>query len=127
MFNMTVEGSFSAAHAIREYPGVCQRLHGHNYRVVVRLTGDKLDKLGMLVDYVDVKRALTEALSSFDHRYLNEVDDFLEVNPTCEELARVIYRRFKAALLTTDDLRGRVAVADVTIYESEKTGVGYGE
>ena len=124
---MTVESTFSAAHAIREYPGVCQRLHGHNYRVVVRLTGEKLDKLGMLVDYVDVKRALTEALSSFDHRYLNEVDDFLEVNPTCEELARVIYRRFKAALLTTDDLRSRVSVADVTIYESEKTGVGYGE
>jgi len=127
MFRMSVEGQFSAAHSLREYPGPCCQLHGHNYIVQVRLTGTELDALGMLVDYTDVKRALAEALAPLDHAYLNDLPEFATVNPTSENIARLLYARIKANLLTTDDLRRRVRLAEVVVYETERQGVGYGE
>ncbi len=127
MYHMTVEGRFSAAHCIREHPGACRRLHGHNYRVVVHLTGSELDALGMLVDYGDVKHALTIVLQPYDHGYLNELPDFETVNPTSEGLARTLFRQLRETLLTTDDLRRRVHVREVVVFEAEHQGVGYGE
>jgi 6-pyruvoyltetrahydropterin/6-carboxytetrahydropterin synthase len=127
MFRMTVEGQFSAAHAIREYPGPCCQLHGHNYRVVIHLAGAELDRLGMLIDYAEVKRVLAEVLAPFDHAYLNDLPAFTTMNPTSEEIARLLYRQMRDALLTTDDLRRRVTLTEVIVYESERQGVGYGE
>ncbi|HOF89371.1 MAG TPA: 6-carboxytetrahydropterin synthase QueD [Armatimonadota bacterium] len=127
MFRMTVEGRFSAAHSLRGYPGPCCRLHGHNYLVQVRLEGEELDALGMLVDYTEVKAALTDALAPFDHQYLNDLPDFAAVNPTSEALARLLYARVCERLFTRDDLRRRVRVTEVIICENERQGVGYGE
>ncbi len=127
MFRMTVENHFSAAHVICDYPGPCRQLHGHNYRVEVHLEGEELDALGMLIDYVEVKRALEQVLDPLDHQFLNELPEFSAMQPTSEQIARLIYGRLKDALLTTDDLRRRVRLADVTVYESERQGVGYGE
>ena len=127
MFRMTVKTQFSAAHQIRGYPGPCCQLHGHNYEVVVELSGDELDDLGMLIDYSDVKRALAEVLQPLDHAYLNDVEPFTTVNPTSEELARLIFHRLRDALLATDDLRRRIHLREVVIFESNRQGVGYGE
>lgn len=127
MFRMTVEDHFSAAHSLREYPGPCCRLHGHNYRVLVRLEGDELDTLGMLIDYTDVKRALAAVLHRYDHVHLNEMPEFQQNNPTSEVLAMTIYQQLTAALLTTDDLKRRIRLTEVVIYESDNQGVGYGE
>lgn len=124
---MVVEGHFSAAHEIRGHTGLCCKLHGHNYRVVVHLAGSELDQLGMLIDYGDVKHALGQVLQPLDHAYLNEIDPFTIVNPTSEEIARVIYTRLRDVLLITDDLRRRVHLQEVVVYETEKQGVGYGE
>lgn len=127
MFRMTVESQFSAAHAIRNYPGPCCQLHGHNYRVVVHLSGEELDALGMLIDYTDVKAALTTVLAPFDHAYLNELPDFAVANPTSEQIARILYQQLIATLFTTDDLCRRVHLDEVIVFESERQGVGYGE
>jgi len=127
MYRMTVEGQFSAAHEIRGHTGLCCKLHGHNYRIVVHLAGEELDQLGMLIDYSDVKRALAQVLLPLDHAYLNEIDPFTIINPTSEEIARVIFVRLRDALLITDDLRRRVRLQEVVVYETEKQGVGYGE
>ncbi len=127
MFRMTVESQFSAAHAIREYLGPCCQLHGHNYRVVAHLLGTELDALGMLIDYAEVKRALANMLAPLDHAYLNELAEFATINPTSEEIARLLYYRLKNTLLTTDDLRRRVRISEVIVYESDRQGVGYGE
>lgn len=124
---MTVEAQFSAAHAICDYPGPCRHLHGHNYRVVVHLAGRELDSLGMLIDYTDVKRALAEVLAPMDHAYLNDLPHFAGMNPTSENIAHVVYDLLKAALLTTDDLRRRIVLTEVIVYESERQGVGYSE
>ena len=127
MFRMVVESTFSAAHAIREYQGPCCQVHGHNYRVVLTLAGTELDKLGMLIDYAEVKRVLARVLAPFDHVHLNDLPTFAERNPTSEEIARVLYGATRAALLTTDDLRRRVRLVEVTVFESERQGVGYSE
>lgn len=127
MYRMTVEGRFSAAHSLRDYPGPCCQLHGHNYCVEVRLAGAELDALGMLIDYTEVKRALTDALEPFDHAYLNDLPEFAEVNPTSENIARLLYARIKERLFTTDDTRRRVRLVEVIVYETERQGVGYGE
>lgn len=127
MFRMTVESQFSAAHAIRNYPGPCCRMHGHNYRVVVRLAGEELNALGMLIDYTDVKKALAMVLDPLDHTTLNERPEFSHVNTTSEELARLIYRRLRDILFADADVRRRVWLREVIVYESDRQGVGYGE
>ncbi len=127
MYRMTVQDRFSAAHALREYNGPCCQLHGHNYTVEVRLAGTELDALGMLVDYREVKEALAKALAPFDHGYLNDLTEFAEVNPTSENIARLLYTRVKEQFFTRDDLRRRVRLVEVVVYETERQGVGYGE
>ena len=127
MYRMDVQDRFSAAHALREYRGPCCQLHGHNYTVEVRLAGTELDALGMLVDYHEVKEALAKALAPFDHGYLNDLPEFAEINPTSENIARLLYTRMKEQLFTRDDLRRRIRLVEVVVYETERQGVGYGE
>jgi hypothetical protein len=55
MFEVTVEQTFAAGHALRNYKGKCENVHGHNFKVQVRIEGPSLDETGMLVDFIDVK------------------------------------------------------------------------
>ena len=59
MFEIVVQHHFCAAHALRGYDGKCANLHGHNFVVEARVTGDRLNGIGILVDFKDVKAALT--------------------------------------------------------------------
>jgi 6-pyruvoyltetrahydropterin/6-carboxytetrahydropterin synthase len=90
MFEIVVEKSFSAAHFLPSFPGKCQRLHGHNYRVRAFLRGDFLDESGMLADFGAVKEALAAVVDRYDHYCLNEVPDFEAVPPSTENVARRI-------------------------------------
>ena len=84
------EFTFEAAHRLPHVPEghKCARLHGHNYRVQVFVAGDELQDSGMLIDFGDVRRECREAMSCFDHRYLNELDEFADAYPTTEQLAQ---------------------------------------
>ena len=62
MFELVIEKTFAAAHFLRSYSGPCERLHGHNYRVQVYVTGDRLNESGLLEDFGDIKRALNQVL-----------------------------------------------------------------
>ena len=119
MYELSVQGNFSAAHNLRGYKGDCERLHGHNWRVQVHLAADELDGLGMVMDFRDVKGLLNEILSELDHRYLNEVKPFDVQNPTTENLCRHIADRL------AQGLPDRVAVRRVTCWESENCGSSY--
>lgn len=124
MYELKAEGAFEAAHQIKDYPGKCARLHGHNWVVQAVVRGHTLDELGMLVDFKTVKALLGEVLERFDHRYLNELAPFSQgVNPTAENLARVIYEALaeKAPLAEAADVR----LAAVTVWESPKSSVTY--
>ncbi len=118
-YELTVKSEFSAAHHLREYRGKCEHLHGHNWQVELCLAGDELNSEGMLFDFKEAKRALAEVLDRFDHRYLNESAPFDRLNPSCENLARVI------AEGVAEKLPPHVRVASVTAWESGRSAITY--
>lgn len=124
MYELSVHQHFSAAHSLREYPGDCQRLHGHNWEVEIRARGEELGSLGLVISFSDLKALLREVLSELDHRYLNELPAFAAENPTAENLARYIFRRLQALL---DERFGGVRMAGVQVWETPGQGVLYFE
>jgi 6-pyruvoyltetrahydropterin/6-carboxytetrahydropterin synthase len=121
MYEVTVVRSFSSAHRLREYDGNCENLHGHNWKVEVAFGGTELDRLGMLVDFRAAKSAVDEVLGRLDHRFLNDVPPFTEINPTTENLARAIAEQVQQAL---PDGAG-AAVTRVRVWESEGCSASY--
>jgi 6-pyruvoyltetrahydropterin/6-carboxytetrahydropterin synthase len=119
MYELSVEGHFAAAHSLREYEGECERLHGHNWRVVARVAADELDRLGMVVDFRRLKQALEEALAGLDHSYLNEVPPFDVRNPTTENICRHVADRLQG--LVPEGVR----VTRVACWESSECGAVY--
>jgi 6-pyruvoyltetrahydropterin/6-carboxytetrahydropterin synthase len=95
MYNIKVEAYFSAAHNLRGYRGKCEELHGHNWKVEVVVEKERLDKVGMVLDFRTLKRQLNSILEKLDHRYLNRIPYFRKINPTSENIARYIYNNIK--------------------------------
>ena len=93
MFEIFRERVFSASHQLREYEGRCERLHGHNWRVRVHLAAEHLDEHGMVIDFHELDALMAKAIEPYEHQHLNDVEPFDEVNPSCENLARVICER----------------------------------
>jgi 6-pyruvoyltetrahydropterin/6-carboxytetrahydropterin synthase len=90
--------TFEAAHYLPCFPDghKCRRMHGHSFRVEIVVEGDMDPAKGYLVDYGDIKQAISPVHDALDHRCLNEVAG-LE-NPTAELLARWIWDRLKPTL-----------------------------
>lgn len=104
---------FDAAHRLDRLPPEhkCHRLHGHTYRVEIRLRGEPGRRLGMLIDYADIAAAWRPLHDLLDHRLLNEIPG-LGV-PTTEVLAEWVYERLAPSL-------GGLALS-VRVYESATT------
>jgi 6-pyruvoyltetrahydropterin/6-carboxytetrahydropterin synthase len=90
--------SFEAAHSL---PNVlpshrCHRLHGHSYRVELKLEGPVDPVTGFVVDFFDIEKAFAPVLALIDHQYLNEVEGL--ANPTAENIAAWIWQRIKPSL-----------------------------
>jgi len=125
MFELTVEIPFCAAHEIKGHPGPCAQLHGHNYRALITVSGERLNQAGMLVDFGDLKDLSALVVASLDHAYLNALPAFADINPTAEAIARHIYRGVAAELASRSDLP--LVLARVTVYESERSFATYQE
>lgn len=69
MFRITREYWFSAAHRIEGHPK-CGRLHGHNYKVEIQLTVDRLGGAGMVLDFAELDRVVKPIVDELDHRYM---------------------------------------------------------
>ncbi|MDD5120617.1 MAG: 6-carboxytetrahydropterin synthase QueD [Candidatus Omnitrophica bacterium] len=93
MYSLRVEGAFSSAHNLRGYKGKCEELHGHNWRVQINIKSDRLDKIGMVLDFKLLKNKLSACLEQMDHKYLNKLPYFKKVNPTSENIAAYIYKK----------------------------------
>lgn len=124
MFEITVEETFSSGHALRGYRGKCENPHGHNYRVCVKLAGPKLNEIGLLMDFKDLKTLIRLEVASLDHQYLNDLEPFREVNPSAENLAKHFYERIEAGLQA--GAQG-VAIRSVTVYETDATAAVYSD
>ena len=97
MFSARVEADFSAAHFLSHYRGKCEKLHGHNYKVRLRVRGENLDEGGMLADFSLLKKALKEAIALLDHSNLNDMELFHN-DPSAERIARFIFEEVKNKL-----------------------------
>ena len=118
-YALTVGASIAAAHRLREYGGNCERLHGHNWRVDVTVESDSLDGRGIALDFREIKTALAELLSRFDHRYLNDVAPFDALNPSSENFARYIFEEMEKRIPPP------VKVSRVAVWESEGARAEY--
>lgn len=122
MFEVAVEESFAAGHALRNYKGKCENVHGHNYRVRVTLAGEQLDSAGLLYDFVELKRGISEVIRAIDHKFLNDLAPFDQVNPSAENLARYFYEEISKQLSASAN---GARVKEVTIYETDTTAATY--
>jgi 6-pyruvoyltetrahydropterin/6-carboxytetrahydropterin synthase len=116
MFQVSVEETFSSGHALRGYKGKCENPHGHNYRVQVTLAGPKLDNIGLLVDFTELKRVLRGIIAGLDHQFLNDLDAFKALNPSAENLAKYFYDETHRQLTTLPDGAG---ITEVTVWETD--------
>jgi len=121
MYELVVKRKFSAAHQLVGYKGKCENLHGHTYGVDVFVRADELDQAGLAVDFKELKKAIDGLLDDYDHRLLNEVPPFDEINPSAENLARVLYQALK------DRLPRGVSLSMVRVWENEDAGAAYFE
>ena len=120
MYEIIVEKHFDAAHFLRGYQGKCESMHGHRYRVVVKIEAEKLNDIDLAYDFTDLKRHLKEILERYDHTCLNDVPPFDEINPSSENIAVTIYNELR------DKLSGApVSISRIEAWESPQAGVAY--
>lgn len=120
IYTLKIVTDFAAAHTLRDYPGACSRMHGHNWKVEVEVQATKLDEVGMGIDFKEIKRATRQVTDELDHYYLNDIPPFDRVNPTAENIASYIYQAV-SELLNND----RISVKAVTLWETERACVRY--
>lgn len=119
---LKVVTEFASAHTLRDYPGACSRMHGHNWKVELEVVATTLDDVGMGIDFKQMKTAANEVADRLDHRYLNDLEPFTEINPTAENIAAYMYREI-AAKINSDTIR----VQAVTLWETDRACVRYSE
>ena len=121
MFEVTVEQTFAAGHALRNYRGKCENVHGHNYRVRVTVQGDQLDATGLLVDFIDVNRLISGTVEYLDHRFINDLPPFDQLNPSAENIAKYFYESVSGGLKSEVAAR----VSEVQIWETDVSSAIY--
>jgi 6-pyruvoyltetrahydropterin/6-carboxytetrahydropterin synthase len=119
VYEVAREFSFSAAHQIRLHGGKCERLHGHNWRVRIYARAVELNPIGMVIDFADLQEIATGICARFDHRNVNEVPPFDQINTTAENLARFFFDEANRELSRTEG--DRVRVSKVEVWESDQS------
>lgn len=138
MYYLTSEASFEGAHFLSGYDGKCSNLHGHRWRVILKIKSESLmpdgQQRGMVIDFGDVKKALKIETDFLDHTFIYEKgslkattiaalnnENFLmrevEFRPTAENFARYFYDLF------TD--KYGFDVAEATVYETPNNCASY--
>ncbi len=121
-YTLKVVTDFAAAHSLRNYPGDCSKLHGHNWKVEAEVTATSLNEVGIGMDFKQIRKETKAICEHLDHTYLNELSPFDEINPTAENIAAYIYSEL-AKQLNSDTTR----VSAITIWETERACVRYTE
>ena len=122
MFELKIVTDFASAHSLRDYPGDCARLHGHNWQVEVSVCSQVLDESGIAIDFREIKKKTKLVVKRLDHQYLNEIKPFDVLNPTAENIAKYFFDEI-ALLITNKDVK----VKEVMIWETPRSAVTYSE
>jgi 6-pyruvoyltetrahydropterin/6-carboxytetrahydropterin synthase len=117
-FDITTTREFSAAHQLRLYDGSLEPLHGHNWRVKVTVTSERLDAIGVVMDFHELERLLDAIVAPWHNTHLNEQPPFAsELNPTTEHVAFHIGKTLK--------LPAGVRVSSVDVWETSNCSAVY--
>jgi len=120
MFDIFIDTHFAGAHHLREYPGDCEKPHGHNWKVKVTVRATELDQYGMGIDFKVLKKIVKEVIDKLDHHDLNTLPYFQDRNPSSEHIARFIYDEVKS-LLSSDNY----SLFTVKVLETDTQGLTY--
>ena len=121
MFELKVITHFAAAHQLKMVAKKCENLHGHNWKIEVCLAGETLNNAGVLMDFGEIKKHVSEIMEELDHKFLNELVCFDEDNPpSSENIALYIAEALQASISDSS-----VRVSSVTAWESENACATY--
>ena len=133
MFRVTREIDFCYGHRLLDYDGKCKFLHGHNGRAVITIESPRLDERGMVFDFTEIKRVVSNWIDeNLDHRMILRRDDparqpleklgeplyLVDVNPTAENIARLIFDYAKSQ---------GIPIVEVRLWETPRCFATYGE
>lgn len=122
MWEISSETVVAAAHQLRLAPGEGERLHGHNWRIKATVRASELDSRGFVMDFNELAPALRAIVEPYEHVFLNEIAPFDDVNPTAENIARVIFQNLAAKV---NDARVKVVLIEV--WENDTCAARYWE
>jgi 6-pyruvoyltetrahydropterin/6-carboxytetrahydropterin synthase len=124
MFEVHVTATFPAAHALRNYYGKTEPIHGHNWRARITISGPRVDSMGMLIDFVPLQKEMARIIGRLDHTFLNEVPPFDTVNPSAENIAHHLWEQFSASLPAIQP-EFPVTVSRVEVWETDNCSAVY--
>jgi len=122
MYHLTIHSHFAAAHNLINYQGDCENLHGHNWKVEVTVSARELDKAGLGIDFKILKRETKSVLDLLDHKYLNQINPFVDSSPSSENIARFLFEEL-GRRLNSDNVK----ICKVNVWESEYACASYTE
>ena len=120
MYEITISSHFSGAHRLRHLHGKCEQLHGHNWKVDISVSAERLTKDGLVIDFQILKQRLEKVLKPLDHTYLNDLPFFSAKEPSSENIAKYIFDTLRKDLKTY-----RVTLKRVAAWESETACATY--
>ncbi len=120
MYELKVVTRFAAAHQLKMVGSKCENMHGHNWKIEVCVTGDKLNAGGVLVDFGEIKTCLAAVIKKLDHKFLNELDYIPDGTPSSENIAYFVATELQSKI---DNSSARVS--RVTAWESDDACATY--
>ncbi len=123
-YTLGISGHFDSAHFLKNYNGACANLHGHTWKVDILVSSEKLDEIGMAIDFKILKKMLNTILDKYDHHLINDIKPFDNINPTAENLSREIYIELKSKI--SKEYKN-AKLESVTVWESPNAFVKFEE
>jgi 6-pyruvoyltetrahydropterin/6-carboxytetrahydropterin synthase len=124
MFEVHVTTTFPAAHALRNYYGKTEPIHGHNWRAKITIAGPQVDSMGLLIDFVPLQKEIARVIGRLDHQFLNEVTPFDTVNPSAENIAHYLWQEFSVSVPPMQP-EFAVSVSRIEVWETDNCSAVY--
>jgi 6-pyruvoyltetrahydropterin/6-carboxytetrahydropterin synthase len=116
-FEITIAAGFSASHQLRLHDGTLEPLHGHNWKIAITVASEKLDSIGVVMDFHELERLADDILRPMHNRHLNDLAPFRTINPSAENVALHV-----AGSLRLPD---GIGLARVEVWETESNSAVY--
>ncbi|MHB1680385.1 MAG: 6-carboxytetrahydropterin synthase QueD [bacterium] len=130
MYELKISSVFSSAHNLRGYNGKCENIHGHNWQIEVAVCSELLNEIGIAIDFKILKSHLKLIMEKLDHKYINELPYFKNINPSAENIAKYIFKEFEALLELDNNKENKninIKVKKVNVFETATSMASYYE